>query len=76
MVDFELSRIMAAVDSTLWATQAIQAPGTLRWQAPELLAGSQPTVSAEGDIYAFGMTLLVSSFLLNFTSPTTGCVLR
>jgi len=32
--------------------------GTLRWMAPEIVGGGE--VSAEGDVWAFGMTALVS----------------
>jgi len=54
LCDFGLSRMDA--DGSIWVTAASQAPGTIRFMAPELLNGSQPTVTNEGDIYAYGMT--------------------
>ena len=47
-------------DHSLWATSATSAPGTTRWKAPELLSGEQASVTAEGDVYAYAMTCLVS----------------
>jgi len=56
LIDFGLSRMLD--DSTLWATTASTAPGTVRWKAPELLSCEQTTVTVEGDIYALAMTCL------------------
>jgi serine/threonine protein kinase len=47
-------------DNSLWDTSATKAPGTVRWKAPELLSEEQPTVTVQSDMYAFGMTCLVS----------------
>jgi len=55
--DFGLSMMLG---DSLWATTATHATGTVRWMAPELLDGSSPTVTKESDVYAFGMTALVS----------------
>jgi serine/threonine protein kinase len=52
-------------DSTLWITTATRAPGTLRFKAPELLSEEQQTVTISSDMYAFGMTCLVSYLVLN-----------
>ena len=57
LVDFGISRMM--VDQTLWATSSTQAQGTVRWQAPELLDGSQSRVTTTSDVYSFAMTCLV-----------------
>jgi len=54
LCDFGLSRMIA--DNSLWNTSATSAPGTTRWQSPELLNGSQPTVTVASDIYAYAMT--------------------
>jgi hypothetical protein len=48
------------VDSTLWNTSAVAAPGSLRWQSPELLDGRQLTVTSQSDTYALAMTFYVS----------------
>ena len=56
--DFGLSRILS--DGTLWAASTRQAGGSLRWMSPELLDGSQETVTVQSDIWAFGMVALVS----------------
>ena len=60
LADFGLSRM--AEDNTLWRTSATHAPGTTRWNAPELMDGSQSTVTKAGDVYAYAMTSFVSSF--------------
>lgn len=56
--DFGLSRVLS--DGSLWVTTAMQSGGTTRWMSPELLEGTQITVTKESDIYAFAMTVLVS----------------
>ena len=56
--DFGLSRMLS--DASLWVTSACQAGGSARWMAPELLDGSQDTVTTQSDIWAFGMVALVS----------------
>jgi serine/threonine protein kinase len=55
--DFGLSHMVC--DETLWMTSASVAPGTVRWMAPELLTGTQPTVTLASDVWAFGMSALV-----------------
>jgi serine/threonine protein kinase len=55
-------------ESSLWQTSASTAPGTLRWKAPELLTGDQRTVTVESDMYAYGMTCLVSG--VRFVTPS------
>ncbi|KAF8573573.1 kinase-like protein [Ramaria rubella] len=50
--DFGLSQ-MAEVNLV---TTSSGAHGTLRWMAPELIVGSQATVSQASDVYAFAMT--------------------
>jgi serine/threonine protein kinase len=67
LCDFGLSRMM--VDTSLWHTSARTAPGTFRWKAPELLSGEQLRVTTQSDMYAFGMTCLVSHQFLNVVSP-------
>ena len=57
LCDFGLSR--ALEDTSLWQTTTKQAPGTLRWQSPELLSSETARVTIQSDIYAFGMTCLV-----------------
>jgi serine/threonine protein kinase len=47
------------IDETLWVTETKQADGTIRWMAPELLSGSQGTVTKESDIFALAMTFHV-----------------
>ena len=47
-------------ETTLWQTTATSAPGTVRWKSPELLKGDQKTVTIHSDMYAYGMTCLVS----------------
>ncbi|KAL4078978.1 kinase-like domain-containing protein [Scleroderma yunnanense] len=55
LTDFGLSHI---VDSTFTMTKSSTGGGigTLRWSSPEILEGGK--VSAEGDVWAFGMTAL------------------
>jgi serine/threonine protein kinase len=61
VIDFGLSRLME--NTTLWETSTKGgAPGTVRYQAPELMIGNQTAVTMEGDIYAFGITCWVSVF--------------
>jgi serine/threonine protein kinase len=62
LCDFGLSRINA--DASLWQTSATRAPGTFRWKSPELLSADQSKVTTHSDMYAFGMTCLVSFVLL------------
>lgn len=62
LCDFGLSRMIE--ETTLWHTTATTAPGTIRWKAPELLSGEQRTVTKKADIYAYGMTCFVSSFIV------------
>lgn len=57
LADFGVSRMME--EGTLWATSATQAAGSARWQAPELLNGTQITVTTESDVYAWASTALV-----------------
>jgi len=54
------------VDASLWNTSATRAPGTLRWQAPELINAEQRLVTMKSDIYAFGLTCYVC--LMSFYS--------
>jgi len=54
LCDFGLSRILE--DASLWNTSATSVHGTVRWMAPELLSGTQQTVSIQSDMYAYGMT--------------------
>lgn len=56
--DFGVSRMME--DRTLWMTTTEHAGGTIRWQAPELIREEQRTGTESSDVYAFGMTSLVS----------------
>jgi serine/threonine protein kinase len=56
--DFGLSRVLS--DATLWVTSNRQAGGSTRWMSPELLDSSQHTVTAQSDIWAYGMVGLVS----------------
>ncbi|KAL4072062.1 kinase-like domain-containing protein, partial [Scleroderma citrinum] len=53
LTDFGLSRV---VNSSLKMTADKICGGTLNWMAPEILDGKE--VSAEGDVWAFGMTAL------------------
>ncbi|KAG6329705.1 hypothetical protein ID866_9385 [Astraeus odoratus] len=53
LTDFGLSHV---VNSSLKITLTRPRGGTLNWMAPELLDGE--VVSAEGDVWAFGMTAL------------------
>ena len=48
---------MVIENTTLWATSATHAQGTIRWQAPELFDAEATTAS---DVYAWAMTCLVS----------------
>jgi serine/threonine protein kinase len=57
LADFGLSRMLE--DTSLWATTASTAPGSLRWMAPELLHGHESTVTTASDVYAYAMTCLV-----------------
>jgi len=48
-----------ADEGGIWDTSSNKAPGSLRLMAPELLDGSQPTVTNEADIYAYAMACYV-----------------
>ena len=60
LCDFGLSRMLELSEKSLWKTSADRALGTYRWMAPELIKGSQPTVTLASDVYAFAMTSYVS----------------
>ena len=57
--DFGLSE-MVIEDSNEYFSTSWYAAGSQRWMAPELLDGTSKTVTKASDIYAFGMTALVS----------------
>lgn len=57
LCDFGMSRIND--ENPLWLTSATHTGGTIRYSAPELLLGTQPTVTMESDIYSFGITSYV-----------------
>ena len=59
LIDFGISRMIAEADQTLWDTTATHPRGTMRWQAPEFINGSQAIATTAGDVYAWGMTCLV-----------------
>jgi len=56
LTDFGLSRV---VDSSLKLTRTNVCGGTLNWMAPEQLDRGE--VSAEADVWAFGMTAMVGT---------------
>jgi len=56
LTDFGLSRV---VDSSQKLIRINMCGGTLNWMAPELLDGGE--VSAEADVWAFGMTAMVGT---------------
>ena len=56
IADFGLSKLLDEVTSTLTLTQ--NQFGSVRWSAPELIL--QPGATLESDVWAFGMTILVS----------------
>jgi len=58
IIDFGLSRILG---NTPGPTTTTHASGTLRWMAPELFEEDQK-VTKQCDIWAYGMTLIVSLF--------------
>ena len=55
LADFGFSRV---VNSSFTMSNSPSGGGTLRWMAPEILESGEPT--APGDVWAFGMTCLVS----------------
>ena len=57
LCDFGISRMLS--EETMWVTPATSAPGTVQYMAPELLDGTQVTVTKESDIYAFASTVVV-----------------
>ena len=63
-MDFGISHLISSTTAAETATAANK--GSLRWQARELLVDSEPLEDAvvhhtkESDIWAFGMTCLVS----------------
>ena len=56
LTDFGLSRV---IDSSLKLTRTDKCGGSLKWMAPEQLERGE--VSAEADVWAFGMTTLVGT---------------
>ena len=57
LTDFGVSRRTIASATT---TTTASSGGTLRWKAPELLGIGEERENEKTDIWAFGMTLLVS----------------
>lgn len=58
LTDFGFSHIAEAS----FSVAAEQRPGgTLNWMAPEYVNGFEVTMTTAGDVWAFGMTALVSS---------------
>ena len=55
LTDFGLSRVV----NSSFNVPSLPGGGTLRWMAPEILDGTEST--AAGDVWAFGMTCLVST---------------
>lgn len=55
--DFGIARVIS--DQTLWHTSTSKAPGSTRWQAPELLDGTQNVVTVETDVFSWARTVLV-----------------
>lgn len=60
LADFGLSKLLTEVDGTCTATETAGVLGSLRWMARELF-DTDGGVTCESDIWAFGMTILVSS---------------
>lgn len=58
ITDFGLSR--SDILLTLWVTSTREARGTIRWMAPELIDGTSPIATTRTDVFAYGMTVLVS----------------
>ena len=58
VMDFGISHLIGSTTRAETATAANK--GTLRWQARELLVGTVAHHTKESDIWAFGMTCLVS----------------
>jgi serine/threonine protein kinase len=58
LCDFGLSHVFEVTSPSCILTT--QGNGTTRWKSPELLNGDQLTVTTQSDMYAFGMTCLVS----------------
>ena len=61
LTDFGLSYV---VNSSLKISRPQSAGGSVPWMAPDLWDVGKPT--AKGDVWAFGMTTLVSRLLINF----------
>jgi len=55
LADFGLSSL---VDSSFSLSTNAPSAGTVRWMSPEVIE-NYGTASAEGDVWAFGMTVLV-----------------
>ena len=62
LTDFGFSRIA----NSSFSMPYLCGGGTLRWMAPEILDTGEATAAA--DVWAFGMTCLVSAYILNLPS--------
>ena len=56
--DFGLSRALPGCTTTIPTSTSLK--GTLRWLAPELVSDDVATYTTETDVWAYGMTVLVS----------------
>ena len=62
LTDFGFSRV---VNSSFSIPYSPSGGGTLRWMAPEILETGEATAAA--DVWAFGMTCLVSAFVFDLS---------
>ena len=58
ITDFGISRVLG--EHPFWKTNSKSVKGSIRWMSPELLRESEDGVSVATDVYAFGITCLVS----------------
>ncbi|KAL5641746.1 hypothetical protein ACGC1H_002010 [Rhizoctonia solani] len=73
ITDFDFS-IMSEVGSLVFSESSNSRSGSLRWAAPEMLFSETPKRSTQSDVYALGMTMLVSAATVDWSLHNLVCV--